>query len=1223
MKRTIYLSICLLVVWCLLTGCGTKPQPEPQPPLDEHTHAWDDGTVILAASCIQEGRVRYACTSCDETREESIPITDHVLDAGEVVIEAGCGKAGALLKNCTACDHFERVSIPATGNHAWDEGTIYFAPGSSEGSMIYQCTGCSQSKQEPLDPVAYAAMIEDLKQKIASFDAEDFGGTEITTDLVEAAAKKGKTYQKPPISPTAGVHPRLLFTKEDIPGMVQAMTLEENLEAVALFERLVATPTTGNLAEPKLTNPTRGDFHNFSPGVLEIIQAKALCYQLTGSELRGYEAIYAIKNYIRTLDIRYIYSDQCRQYGYVMYMTALVYDWCYDLLTEKDKQELIAGVEHLLCTGVTPGHDGKVGSVRMEVGFPPVHQGSISGHGTECQILRDYLSFSIAVYDELPTWWEMIGGRFYQDYVPARNVFYAAGMYPQGISNYAHFRYIADVWSAWLIKGFSGSVPYVAEDMKQIIHSMFSFETTEKYIFSAGDFSSATKTLHRDLRTCALISSYLFDDPVARRQATRISSGLSKFNADVAAISVSEFLICSSDGLTCADDPHEGYPMILYHDGYLQQIIARNSWGANNAAVLMRLGERTTANHDHQDAGTFQIWYKAMLAGDTGCYVGYGTDHHYHYHQATIAHNGLLIYNPAYTGTRKGYYCGGQRQMSEASNLDGWQNSDVFRCGELSGVAYAYFDEEQKQPHYAYIAGDIAAAYDADTVNEVTRRMLTIYTGDEKFPMVFVVYDHITAQDGSFQKTFLLHTLTEPTVDGKTITTASNGGKLVLQNLIGGDRIVTIGGPGKNYQINGKQLEPQSPTEDGFWGRVEISPAVGNRTDMLLNVMYVTDASNEEAAVATALEADGAVGTRIMDIVALFVPESMRSIDTIRANATGEGDLKYYVSGVAAGTWIVLVDGKEISTVTATEDGGFLHFTAPAGQLELRPGSDIRPANSDVIQYNTNDGTLPADTAQYYEHGKTFTLPEPMRQGAIFLGWYTSPNFASETKITEIDAITRGKVTVYAKWLTDVIRIRFNTAFETTTEGWAAYDAIKYLIKTGARASHVVDANGDGYLLWEKGSTDPQINCERSMAAFLKDQKAVTFTISLAKNGTDTPLRSEFRLRGTTYSDTVFVFETFADGTVKVGDTTVMTLTETLQTLTFTVDFEKSTITVYNESGVKIAEVAFSAPQASSATTAEQWMKTLTQYMFNWYFGGSASGSIRVGGIDIYAGTIY
>ena len=173
------------------------------------------------------------------------------------------------------------------------------------------------------------------------------------------------------------------------------------------------------------------------------------------------------------------------------------------------------------------------------------------------------------------------------------------------------------------------------------------------------------------------------------------------------------------------------------------QMTVRDSWNADAAVVLMRVGELSAGNHDHEDAGTFQIYYKGCFTSESGRYgtgSGYGTSHHSYWHQATIAHNGILVYNPALASTEGGWYSGSQEQHNGVSTLDEWLNTDKQKTGTLTGVSY-YYAPEDSSLRYAYLAGDISTAYSTETVDVLERRMLTLYTNNAEFPMFFVVYD--------------------------------------------------------------------------------------------------------------------------------------------------------------------------------------------------------------------------------------------------------------------------------------------------------------------------------------------------------------------------------------------------------------------------------------------------------------------------------------------------
>ena len=789
---------------------------------------------------------------------------------------------------------------------------------------------------------AYTAQYNEEKAKAANFAIADFGGSNVTASLTAASSK---SYAKPTAFPIVG-HPRVLFTASSVPGIKAALAEDRNGAAAIRFQSGVASMPDGQLGEP--TKHEIGTYkyipnctYNYDEEVLRDIQSLALDYQMTGNKITGYRAISAIKNFILTLKIVDIKSDPERQYGSVMYTAACVYDWCYDLLTPEDKLQIVSGVEHKILTGNIENGT----KVKMEIGFPPDKQYSVAGHGCEYQLLRDYLAFAIAIYDEYPDWWDFIAGRIYQDYIAPRNYYYQAGMIPQGISLYIRVRFASDLYSAWLLKAATGESPYDEEGMKQVMRSVFCYELPNGNGFAMGD-SHETK-IDGDFINYglpAMMAAYLFNDETIRAQLESRACCYTKFSdADQDCFeygSVSEYLICSSTDVKAASDVHRGMDLILYNGGWLGQIIARNGWGDDQATVLMKIGVRTGGNHDHQDAGQFQIWYKGMLAGDTGVYDGYSTTHRNSYHRQTIAHNSILIKGRGQTKI-------GGDEMSQNNYL----SDDYTKTGELIGVSYGYLDEAMTKPAYAYIAGDITASYydegnnnrttgSSSYVSEVSRRMLAVYdTGDEDVPMFFFVFDNITAKKETYKKTFLLHTKTEPTIVGKTVYEVNGEGKLVLQSVFGGDEIKAIGGKGKNYYVNNTQQTPEknaTSQDDGYWGRVEISPATGKKTDQLLNVMYVCDADKTPGLVASPIETEDVKGAVIGKVAAVFVTKLNPRTTGFTFEATGSGELTYYVSGVKSGDWTVTA-GSETKTVKATTNGKFLVFTAPVGTVTLTP----------------------------------------------------------------------------------------------------------------------------------------------------------------------------------------------------------------------------------------------------------------------------------------------
>ena len=756
----------------------------------------------------------------------------------------------------------------------------------------------------------------------------------------------------PPKNPIES-HPRLLLNPETLPRVIE--TIEENSYAINRFRILLDSEDKDACRLPEPTNQgynttvDLSNYHNFQDYPLELIQVKALGYLVYGEELYAYQALYYMKNYLETLDIVQIASDQCRQYGYVMFTAAIVYDWCYPILEEADKQQLIAAVENRLCRKTNQS------GAAMEVGFPPSRQGSVTGHGAERQILRDYLAFATAIYGDNNSWWKYIAARVYNDYVPVRNYMFTSGIPHQG-TGYATTRHAADLYSAWILKAATGENPYVG--MERTMKSYIGYEFQPGYMFNDGDGTGDHDTT-ASFVGMMYMAAYLYSDSGLLAHANYIR-GNHGFSSSIATLtSVTFIALTGLSEVEPSSDRYEGVDLIQYNGFPLGQYVIRMSFTSeNSAAVLMRIKERYTGNHEHADSGTFEIYYKGMLTSDGGTYINYGYDHTQYYHQATISHNGLIIFNPskwnfASSSAATKWYSGGQEKFgNESQTLSIWLNNKKAVTGTVTGRQHGYSDKAETKPLYAYIAGDITPAYSDDTVDYVGRRMLTVYTGDSEFPMVFFVYDDITSDEANYEKRFLLQisSFSEPTLyySDKLIITENKNGRLVLKCLTDAAYLSPQGGRSsnfdasisQNYLINGHQLLPKNNSgDDGHWGRVEIVYGNNEKDARFMNVLYVTDAGNERRAeVVRPMKLEGLEGGVFRNsVVALFATSRERASDTLSCLVSGSGTRSYYVSGVAAGSWQVTVGGKDCGIYTATDEGGLLTFSAPAGEIVLTP----------------------------------------------------------------------------------------------------------------------------------------------------------------------------------------------------------------------------------------------------------------------------------------------
>jgi len=782
------------------------------------------------------------------------------------------------------------------------------------------------------------------------------------------------TYQ-PSDTPMAQ-HPRLLFNSSDIPDIVAAFEDEENSAAVKNFLNKVKTITDGKLSNTMNSSQGPGEY-NYDANILSAIEAKALYYALfkdsddptrSDAAIRGYQAIYAIKNYLRTFIVNYKSSDPCRLYGHVMYVSALVYDWCYDLLSEDDKLQIQLGVQNKCCDGTPSASGSSYNDRKMEVGFPPLDSENglnnstgtlLTGHNAEFQMLRDYFAFAIAIYNEVPSWYDYIGGMIEEKYIPSQNYLMECGYYPDGSAIYNMYRFEANLWCAWLYDGMDVASPYDADDMKQIVHGLISMETYGGNQFATGDGTN-TK-INTNVADCGLISSYLFNDGVARAVAFNFHNNYQSFYSSQNTVSAADYLILSGRGVETADDYQENVKNVVYHDGWAQQVIARNNKSEDSVVVLMQGGFRVPGGHTHQSAGSFQIYYKGQLTRDDGLYDSYGYDHHLFYHMSTVAHNSLLIYNSSNNSTST-YYNGGQRHWtadglsSLPQTYESWITNNKYAYGGNIGMQTDSVDN----PSYVYFANDITNAYHSNTVNYVERSINTVYTGNADAPMVMFIFDHIDADNASYKKTFLLQCPTEPSIDGNVITLDSGvegTGKLVLTSLQGNDGgIKAYGRTSKNGVVGGGDGSERfyisnrainlAPAGAGslsstatdlaeMWGHVEISANTDTTEDLLMNVIYVTDSGNTVSATPTLVSGTNVIGATFMNYTSVFVSDPAKVSQTLSFTSTGTGTQTYYVGGLAAGKWQVSIGGQSIGAYDVTADGRMLTFDGAVGAVTL------------------------------------------------------------------------------------------------------------------------------------------------------------------------------------------------------------------------------------------------------------------------------------------------
>ncbi len=840
----------------------------------------------------------------------------------------------------------------------WDE---YYAT-----DLYKQRLEAELEEQRKEDAALSAAEAERYKKLAASFDLKDFCFTysnkfPVTssisslknsiytiftdyngTNLYRHDKGDNDKYETPEITPTEDEHPRIYFTPDTVEEVKKNLTADESSAAYKRYMSLSDLPFDG-----KFTKASGDLRNNYDAEKAARIEAKAFRYAMTGEEKYGYQAIYAAKNAILTIDVSRSVSNYCRSYGNLMYVAACVYDWCYDLMTEEDKYQIIAACVSKLgyVQEVVSQGSGYVNNLI------PCRQGAAYGHGSEDQLLQNYLAFAIACYDECPEIYELVGGRVFEQYIPFQNYLGESGSFWEG-TMYGSVRGVCSMIANLYFNKMTNGAASPFLHLQKVITSTAYYIRPDNFVYIIGDTNQDVYSFQYVwMANNCFYAGNLYGDTYLKSIAYKYLDGFTRFSNMGSGLSAVQFLALNDPSVSHI---HEEAVPLTYTSTYPYTTVFTKSKNDDEDAfgLFMTMNEFFDGSHMHAECGSFQLFYKGALITESGAYKY--SDHYYQYLISSVAANTVLVYNqnlakqwqtqrPSYVSSAyQGLICytGGQKlsNAAGASRLEQFLNHPQLGQRQSLGTKSV---EKDGVLVYSYLGGDMTGAYDEESVDEVSRYMMAVATGDKDCPYAFLTFDRITSDDASYHKAALIHVQEEPTEtsDGFIIVTntkGSNNGKLVLQNVGYDADYVIWGGEGREFWIpgfdeNGYSLEAgfnaslnesdeadESTLAEYGWGRVEISPAKGTeqKTNHILTVMYVTDADSNAANIkAKDLCTDTLSGTEIFG-KAVFFPKNEKLLSSAVSFTLDSSADTCYIAGVDDGTWTIKKDGNIIKTVT-------------------------------------------------------------------------------------------------------------------------------------------------------------------------------------------------------------------------------------------------------------------------------------------------------------------
>lgn len=744
------------------------------------------------------------------------------------------------------------------------------------------------------------------------------------------------------IFPEKGKHPRLFFTESDIPS------IKSKLNDSFFKTDVQHIFATGN-TDIDCILPTESAAYTNYASYVEILTNRAFLYAIgVVDEEHADKTVAEMKNFISTVSFDgYNSTDESRYMGSTMVMASCVYDWCYDRLTYADKQFVIRKLKEM--------------AAETEVGYPATKRSYVISHAIEGLIYKDQLAVGIAIYDEEPDWYNTVAAIIFDKMLPVKNFLNSSGHDASG-SSYAESRNDGAVNASYMFDALGLEENIFADNYGDVFRTWIYTRLPNGFYFKDGDDYGWGNAKANDTRSTLFswINNYVgsrYDDPYILRQAylDYIWSGSSH--------PVTTML--SLERETELKETTE-LPLTHFTTYPISSMTARTSWqnglNAPTAMAYVNMREVTIGDHQHRDVGGFQLYYKGMLALDSGLYEW--TDHYYDYQSRSIAHNVLLVHDPDEVFNTSEVNDGGQKVPANFGFGSSQQHlADVEKSIESGDCITAkdtvYFaGPDEYRPEFSYISADIKHAY-SDKVSAYERSTVFVNTDNEDYPALFVVYDNVVSSDEAFKKTWLLHGEEEPVVDDNRITltrtTDGYNGKLVNTTLVpstDNSVFTTIGGDGNEFSVNGVNYPVETykygnHSDMGKW-RVELSPLNQSAEDIFLNAMYVTDADSTVPELEIYKEENEHLyGVTTLD-KAVYFSKDRDGIATsfelpIRDNGYDTTDC--FVSGLASGKWNITGNGTDI-VVEISEDKDCFAVSLSAGAYTVTPA----PADAVVTQ---------------------------------------------------------------------------------------------------------------------------------------------------------------------------------------------------------------------------------------------------------------------------------
>jgi len=729
---------------------------------------------------------------------------------------------------------------------------------------------------------------------------------------IPVAIPEGAANYIPQIIPPAD-RPRLWVNKNSLPSVREWLTKGENLPIWHEVQEKAKKPFYFEF------NIQKEIFHNNE--IENIALIKAFYYLMTNDRNIGQEVVNLMLNYLSVLEFGNVrHGDITRELGQSIYTAAIIYDWCHDLLSEKEKQ---AFYHHMM--RLAP---------EMEIGWPPFKEHIVNGHASEAQVNRDLLAMSIAIYDIDPIPYQYTSYLMLEQLMPMRTFEYQSPRHNQGF-DYGAYRHAWELHAAWMFYRMTG-VHVFNDNITSLSKYWMYMQLPGGKRFSDGDKFSKTHVSYPE----TLLLDYAYaNDPVLKGEFER-RGGLARAKDNPVL-----FLLVNNPDLKTNQNLN-ALPLSIDYGTILGGLSARTGWDmserSNDVAAEIRGGGYHFGNHQHCNAGSFQIYYRGEQVINAGIYRAYGTPYDFNFYKRSVAHNMVLVKDPdEKLAHRTNINDGGSRfnqrnpKTPEEVKSDPWFN--------YGAVLSADFEANTLTPSYSYFKADLTAAY-YSKISNYTRSFCFLNLDRDDIPAVIILADDLITSKADFGKYWKINTRNEPAFSGHNVILHNNSGgytgKTHINMLLPSaeDREMEISNLKDSTSILGPQYQIKYASPEANAYQVIAYPKKKQNHNRFLTVFQMA-ADGTEPLPIDFREIENKYIISLQDRIMCMSAGYEQIQDSFTINIDKASDFKILISDLKPGFWNIRNTENNTETNYIVETGkNTIFFKGSKGKYIIAPG---------------------------------------------------------------------------------------------------------------------------------------------------------------------------------------------------------------------------------------------------------------------------------------------